>query len=68
MRNLTPRQTIAVGVAALFGIPICAGIAIGYVLGFWVGLLVTVVSIAGIAFIAMRWWQRRAGDDKKNRE
>lgn len=65
MNNLTRGQIIFIGVAALFGIPICIGFAVGYLAGLWAGVLVTVVAIAVIAFIAQRWWQRR---QKQNRD
>ena len=68
MNNLTRGQVIAIGIAALFGVPICIGIAIGYVLGFWVGVLVTVVAIATVAFIALRWWQRKAEREDKHKK
>ena len=59
MNGLTRGRTIAIGIAALFGIPVCAGLAVGYFVGFWDGLVVTVVAIAVIAFIAQRWWEKQ---------
>ena len=60
MNSLTRGQTIALGIAALFGIPVCAGLVVGYFVGFWAGLVVTVVAITVIAFIAQRWWEKQA--------
>jgi len=72
MANLKPSQTIAIGVACLFGIPICIGLVVGHFVGFWVGVVTTIVAIAFIAYIAQRWWQRQVrqnkgkGDDSKD--
>jgi len=59
MANLKPSQTIAIGVACLFGIPICIGLVVGYFAGFWIGVVTTVVTIGVIAYIAQRWWQKQ---------
>lgn len=59
MNNLSQRQIIAIGVVCLFGIPICLGLVVGHFAGFWVGALVTVVTIGVIAHIAQRWWQKQ---------
>lgn len=59
MGNLSRSQAIAIGVAALFGIPICIGLVVGHFEGFWAGVFVTVVAIAVIAFIAQRWWSKQ---------
>jgi Flp pilus assembly protein TadB len=64
MNNLTRGQIILIGVAALFGIPICIGFAVGYVAGFWTGVVATVVAIAVIAFIAQRWWEKKVRQNK----
>jgi len=66
MANLKPSQTIAIGVACLFGIPICIGLVVGRLVGFWAGVVTTVVAIAIIAYIAQRWWQkqRKQNEDK----
>jgi len=66
VRNLSHGQTIAVGVMALFGIPLCLGLVVGGFVGFWAGLVVTVVLIAVIAFIAQRWWETRARQQEKH--
>ena len=64
MNNLTRGQTIFIGVAALFGVPICIGLVVGHFAGFWIGLLSTVIAIAVIAAIAQRWWQRQQKQNK----
>jgi Flp pilus assembly protein TadB len=63
--NLTRGQTIAIGIMALFGIPLCAGLAVGYFAGFWAGVLVAVVVIAAVATIALRWSAKQV--DKEDR-
>ena len=35
--NLTYGQIIAIGVAFLFGLPICVGLAVGHFFGLWFG-------------------------------
>ena len=72
MNKLTTKQLITIGVACLFGIPICIGLVVGHFAGFWVGVIATVFTIAFIAFIAQRWWQKRArqneGKDDDNKD
>lgn len=69
MRNLTPGQTIALGLMCLFGIPICAGLAIGYFAGsIFAGVIVAVVAIMLVATIALRWWERRARQQDKHED
>jgi len=68
MANLKPSQTITIGVACLFGIPICIGIVVGHFAGFWVGVVTTIVAIAFIAYIAQRWWQKQQNKGKKDDE
>jgi len=68
MRNLTHGQTIVVGIAALFGIPVCVGLVVGHFLDVWAGVLVAVVIIAAVATIALRWSGKQAERrDKEDR-
>ena len=57
MNNLTPSQTVALGIMCLFGIPICVGLIVAYLTDFWTGILVTVALISLIAFMAHGWWE-----------
>jgi len=68
MKNPTQRQMVAIGVACLFGIPICAGIAVGHFAGFWAGVIVAVLTIVIIATIAQRWWNKQAGQKGKDND
>lgn len=66
MNNLTRGQMIFIGVAGLFGIPVCIGFVVGYKAGFWGGVLATVLSIAIIASIALRWSRKRVRQNKED--
>jgi len=68
MNNLTRGQTIAIGIAALFGIPVCAGLAVGYFADFWAGVLVAIVTIAVVATIALRWSAKQIKQQDKRED
>lgn len=59
MNNPSQRQMIVIGIGALFGIPICIGLVVGYFAGFWAGVIATVGAIAVIAYIAQWWWRKQ---------
>ena len=65
MNNLTQRQTIALGIVFLFGIPICIGIVVGHFTNFLAGLGITVLAIIIIAYITQRWWNKKASKNKE---
>ncbi len=66
MHNLSYQQIIVIGVACLFGIPICVGLVIGHFMGFWSGLATFALVIFIIALVAQRWWQKQnKGKDNK---
>jgi Na+/H+ antiporter NhaC len=66
--NLTYGQMIAIGVAILFGVPICLGIVAGYFLGFWLGVIVGGLALLLIAYLAQRWLKRTDEQGKEDRQ
>ena len=64
--NLTHIQIIVIGVAILFGLPICIGLAIGYFFGFWFGVASAGLVLLLIAYLAQRWMKKISKQDKED--
>jgi hypothetical protein len=64
--NLTTGQIIAIGVAALFGLPICIGLVVGHFFGFWLGVASGGLVLLFIAYLAQRWMKRMGKQEKKD--
>ena len=62
--NLTYGQIIAIGVAFLFGLPICVGLAVGHFFDIWFGVVSGVAVLLVIAYIGQRWMKRTGKQDK----
>lgn len=66
--NLTHTQIIVIGVAALFGLPICVGLVVGHFFGFWPGVVSAGLVLLLIAYVAQRWTKRMGKQDKEDRD
>jgi len=64
--NLTHIQIIVIGVAILFGLPICVGLAIGYFFGFGFGIASGGLVLLLIAYLASRWMKKVSKQDKED--
>lgn len=65
--NLTHAQIIAIGVAILFGLPICVGLVVWHFLGFWLGVTSGGLVLLLIAYLAQRWQKRISKQGKEDR-
>jgi len=64
--NLTQTQIIVVGVAVLFGLPICVGLVVGHFFGFWLGVIAAGLVLLLIAYLAQRWMKKISKQDKED--
>jgi len=68
IRNLTTGQMIAIGVAILFGLPICVGLVAWHFLGLWLGFTSAGLVLLLIAYLAQRWQKRISNEGKEDKE
>jgi uncharacterized membrane protein len=47
-------QIIVIGVAIIFGLPICVGLAVGHFFGFWLGVASSGLVVLVVLFMAHR--------------
>ena len=66
MNNLSYRQIVAIGIAAVVGLPVCVGLVVGHFLDFWFGVVAGVLVLLFLMWLAQRHVKRMGKRERDN--